>query len=117
MKHLTFADVLAVEDLPVEWVEVPQWGGWIGVRTLRADERAELERQFSKKRPGDDPAAFRRALLKSTLVNQDKSQFLPDEEHARQLMLKSAEAVEMLVEKSLTINGFRQKDVEALEKN
>jgi hypothetical protein len=117
MKALTLEDVLAVEDLPVENVEVAQWGGFIGVRSLRADYKSEIERQFSKKRPGDDPAAFRRALLKATLVNPDKSNFLPTDEAATLFMQKNAEAVEVLVEKAMALNGFREKDVKALEKN
>lgn len=116
-KQLTLTDVLAIDDLPVEWCYIEQWGGSVGVRTLRADERAEIERQFSKKRPGEDPGAFRRVLLLSTLVNADKTPFLPDDECAKAFMKKNAEAVETLVEKALSINGFRAKDVEALEKN
>lgn len=117
MGRLKFDAVLQINDLPVHEVEVPQWGGSIGVRTMRADERAGIEKRFSKTKPSDDPGGFRRAILMATLVNEDGSAFLKDEEAAKQLMMKSAEAVEVLFEKACEINGFRQKDVEVVEKN
>lgn len=118
MKALNFNDVLGADDLPIVDVEVPQWGGFVGVRTLRADERAEIEKHFAKKKPSDDPGGFRRLLLKSTLVNPDKTPFIPEgDEYATQFMKKNAEAIETLFEKACELNGFRQKDVEQIEKN
>lgn len=117
MKALTFNDVLKVEDLPVTQVEVKSWGGTVGVRTLRAKERAELERIALDKAGAKDPGKFRRTLLRMSLANPDGTAFLADDAAATALMEKSATAVEFLFEESLRLNAIGQSDVEELEKN
>lgn len=119
MGTLTLDDVLKVEDLPVEDVPMPKWGGSIGARTLRADERAECERIIAKSRQNgsSDPALLRRTLLRFSLVNPDGSAFLKDDAAAKSFMQKNASDVETLVEKVMELAGFRKKDAEELEKN
>lgn len=42
-KFLKAADLLAPRDLPYEDVEVPEWGGWVRVRTLTGGERGQYQ--------------------------------------------------------------------------
>lgn len=116
-KALTLNEILALDDLPVQAVEVPQWNGHVLLRTLRADERAELERKFSKRKPSEDPLGFRKALIQATAMTPDGASLVANEEQAAALMAKNSEAVETIFEKALEINGFRKKDITELEKN
>lgn len=116
-RELSITDILSADDLPIHRVDIPQWKGHLYVRCMRADERSEIERQFSKKKPSDDPIAFRRAVLMSTVTNSKGVLMLDTPDVAAQFMKKNAEAVETAFEESCKYNGFRKKDVEDLEKN
>lgn len=114
---LSFAEILAVDDLPCEEIEVPEWKGAVRVRVLRADERSDIERLFIKKKPSDDPGGFRAEILRKTLLDPSGGPLLADDDAARAFMGKSAAAVERLFEAACRLNGFRGEDVEELEGN
>jgi len=115
---LSIEEVLAKEDLPLIEVQIPQWGGSVWVRTMRADERSVMEDEHTASRNGDavKSGMFRKRLLGRTLANEDGSDWLSPQQ-LDQLMTKNAAAVELIVEAALNQNGFGRKDVEELEKN
>ena len=117
MKSLSINDILQVEDKALEEVEVEEWNGSVFVRIMSMEERSELEDIFMRvKSSNKGTGAFRKEMLKRTLVNEDGSLMLDNEALAIQLMKKSSLAVEKLFEKACELNGFREKDVDTLKK-
>lgn len=115
MAGMSIEEILAFEDLERQEVTVSEWGGrTVWVRSLRADERAEIERLFSKRKPSEDPGGFRRELLIRTLVTEDGQPLIGTPEQASRLMTKDARAVESLVNVALRLSGFTKDEAEQL---
>jgi len=114
--HLSIGDILALDDLPVHEVPVPQWNTSVRLRSLRADERSELEAVVSKGTGPKEIKEFRRRLLLLCMVGADGSPML-DGESSKALMQKSSAAIEVIIDRALEINGITAKDREQLEKN
>ena len=116
---ITRDQFLQVDDKPLDRVTLPGVYGddaHVFVRTMSAQERSDLEKLYADRRPTDDPGGFRWALLLATVVDESgKAFFQPSDRKA--VMDKSGPVIETLVEAAMKASGFRQKDVELLEKN
>ncbi len=112
--------ILAVEDLPREYVEVPEWGGGVWVRTMTGSERDRWERQFvdeqGKPRKSTEIEHLRAALVVHCVVD-DNGQKLFDEADIPALGAKSGKALDRLFAVAQRLNGFRKEDIEELAGN
>lgn len=119
MKVLTFNEVVAIDDLPVEEVLIPEWGEDCGVliRHLSADEKARIEKTYAKKKAGDDPASFYSLLLKLAMVNEDKSPYFQDDNAARFFLKKNGGAIQRIVNAITKAARWNKEDLEDLGKN
>lgn len=123
MEKLTRDAILKAEDLPSEIVPVPEWGGSVIVRTMRADERDayELEcydsREASKKAgQGDHQEHIRARLAAWTIVDDGGNRiFTADDLHA--LGQKSARALDRVCDAARRLSGLGDKEMEDLAKN
>jgi len=72
MALLSKHDIMTVDDLKVEEVSVPEWGGSVLVRTLTARERDEFESSTVDKKSGKPNLEnFRAKLVGLCLVDEN----------------------------------------------
>lgn len=105
--------ILAANDLDIEIVNVPQWGGEVGVRGLTARERDKFEASIGSAVNLDN---LRARLVVLTLCDADGSRLLEDKD-ANQLGTKNAQIVDMLFDVARKMSGMTDADVKELEGN
>lgn len=117
--RLTRDAILAAPDLPLEVVEVPEWGGSILVRGMTGTERDAFERE-SIARKGKSVEVnlenLRARLLARTIVDDNGSRLFTDSDIAL-LGSKSAAALDRVFAAAQRLSGIGQDDVEDLSKN
>lgn len=120
MTLLSRDQILESEDIKTELVDVPEWGGKVGVRMMTGTERDEFEAHIVV-RNGDDVstnmANFRAKLCASTMVNENGNLYFPNPEDVKALGKKSAKALDRVFAVAQKINGMGREDVEELTKN
>jgi hypothetical protein len=119
---LSIEQIQAASDLPVETVNVPEWGGDVIVRTLTASERDAWEDTMLKRRDeetGDlDCTNLKAELVSRTLTDASGAPLFSDPLDGIQLLAKKSGAVvSRLFEVAQRLNGLTKKDVEELAKN
>jgi hypothetical protein len=111
--NLTKDQILAASDAVIKTVDVPEWGGAVGVKAMNG-----LERDAFHATVGEKPtnARFSAALLVATVVDDTGAPvFTADDVDA--LMKKSAIAVARVFDVSLALNALGPKAVEDAAKN
>ena len=107
--------ILAADDLPVEEVEVPEWGVTVWVRSLMAHERDALEAVFLR----DSEASLenlRARLCAMCIVDENGERVFTDAD-AQVLGRKSARALDRVFEVAQRLNGMSARDVDDLVGN
>lgn len=111
--------ILAVDDVRLERVEVPEWGGAVHVRTMLGEHRDLFEQDVQQFKREDDAAPIPNAkarLLVWTLCDAaGQLLFRPDQVEA--LGKKNAAALQRCFDVAVRLNGLDQQTVEALRKN
>lgn len=119
MDFLTKEAILAAQDLKHEVVEVPEWGGQVGVRMMTGTERDAFEDEVFKMRGKNveqNLKNFRSRLLVRTLTDGEGNRLFNDNEISV-LGGKSAPVLDRLFTVSQKLNGIGPKDVEEATKN
>lgn len=119
MKALTAQDILQAEDLPRKRVEVPEWGGYVNVRTMTGAERDTFEADVFAGNGTDAKSNgknIRARFLAAVLVDDDGKNIFSIEQ-AKELGGKSAKILDQLYDASMRLNHLTQADVEDLAKN
>lgn len=114
-KALTKQQILEASDLKKEKVEVPEWGGYVFVRTLTGAEFDQYERSIIEGRKVN--LSNVRAKLASRTIVDDDGKRLFTEAEAKALGGKSAKALDRVYDVAARLNGVGPKDVEELVKN
>ncbi len=100
-------------------VDLPGFDQPLFVRLMNGQERSDFERALilasPDGKPGDNPAGFRAALLRSTVYDQAGEAVWQDAEDAELLGLP-ASLLEPLVDAAMRLNGLSKADREVLEK-
>jgi len=118
-KLLNKDDILNAPDLPMEEVEVPQWGGTVLIRGMTGAQRDAFEALML-----DDKADnvqnlrqnFRARMVSMAIVDAEGNiMFTPEDIDA--LGNKSAQALDLVFEKIQKLNAFKKEDVDELVKN
>ena len=106
--------ILGATDLPLERVEVPEWGGAVYLRTMTGTERDAFDAEVLS---ADDRHVNARArLVVRVLVGEDGARLFADEEAAA-LGAKSAAVLNRLFDVACRLNGFGADAAEESEKN
>ena len=117
---LTRDAILAADDLTVEAVEIPEWGGVVYVRTFQGKARDNFERVCTDKRR-ELGQAFNneglRTLLAILTICDEAGNLLFTEEDAEALNAKSAAAVDRIADVAVRLNRIGPAEVEALMGN
>lgn len=109
---LSRESILAAEDLPLEEVAVPEWGGTVYVKTMTGAERDRIEAAYNKE-PGRD---FRARMAVATVCDETGKRLFTERDVAP-LSAKSAAALDRILEVAMRLSAFTKKDVDALEGN
>ncbi len=118
-RFLTREEILQVQDLPVEDVHVPEWGGWVRVRGLTAEERDRLEASILEgqgKHTRVKMENVRAKLVAMTVVDEEGNRLFTDEDVAA-LAKKSATAMQRVFDVAMRLSGLTEEAMEELAKN
>lgn len=118
-KFASKAQILQVPDLPVAELEVPEWGFWVRVRTLTAQERDNFETEIVRgngRNVRTNTRNIRAKLVAATLVDETGAPLfgLSDVDALGQ---KSAKALDRVFTKASELSGMRDEDVQELAEN
>lgn len=116
---LTRADILGVTDLKFEIVPVPEWGGNVRVRGLRAVERDEYEASMVKQRGKNvdvNIVNIRAGLVARTICDMQGNRVFSDGDIAL-LGQKSAAALERVFEVASRLSTIDESALETLVGN
>lgn len=119
-RYLSRQDILAADDLPVAEMEVPEWGGWLRIKSLSAAERDWYEASMveqSGKRGQRMNLLQARAKLCALAIVDDEGKPLFTMRDLEALGAKSAAVLNRVWEKARSMAGMSDDDVEELEKN
>lgn len=118
-KYLSRDDVFAADDRVTEEVEVPEWGGWLRVRSLSGAERDALEQSMVVQRGNErtmNLLAFRQKLVSRTVIDDLGKRLFSDADIA-ELGKKSSAALDKVAGVALRVSKMSQEDVDELTKN
>ena len=119
MKFLGKKEILDVDDLKLETVEVPEWGGCVNIRMLTGSERDAFEGsilQTNSKSKVKNYANIRARLAQISIVDE-KDNSLFSELDIAALGRKSAKALDRIFDAAQKLNGMTEDDIEELAKN
>lgn len=123
LRALTRADILDADDRRTEWVDVPEWGGRVLVRSLEGLERDRYEGAMARWGRNDKGNLavegvsvdnLRARLAAMTIIDEDGANLFTE---ADVLILghKSAAALDRVFTVAQRLSGLTDADVEALK--
>ncbi len=116
---LTAQQILAADDLEIEQVAVPEWGGEVLVKALTGTERDRFE-QDSVKGKGSDARInlvnIRARLVALSVVGEDGRRIFTSGD-VEALGRKSASALQRVFDVAQRLSGFTKDDIEELTEN
>lgn len=116
---LTRDQILAAQDIAIEEVAVPEWGGAVRVRGLTGEERDAYEATMLRMRGTNaqlNLANARAKLVQRSVVGEDGALLFSEADIAA-LSKKSASALERIFDVAQRLSGLRQADIEEMTKN
>lgn len=120
MSSLTKDAILKAQDVVIERLEVPEWGGVVYVRSITAAERGQIESAAATfketKGKGDFAKTFTLKFAMLGLCDEKGERLFKDEEIA-ELAKKNAKVIARIAEAVQRLSGFSKKEIEELEKN
>lgn len=113
----TAEEIFDIDDMRVEVVAVPAWGGKkVRLKMMSAAERDEFEASTVEMKRGKQKpnlANLRARLVARCIVNAQGDRIFQSGDVAR-LGRKSAQALDYLFQKCQELNGFTEQDIEDL---
>jgi len=124
-KSLTAKAIFEADDIRIEPVEVPEWGGVVYIRTLTAADRDRMEAAIANldkqgKSRGARFDIIRSAIAAASLCDEtgkamfDSKDF---QETIKKLGAKSAKAIGRISVAASKLSGIEEEDVEELAEN
>lgn len=114
--------ILQADDLTVEIVEVPEWGGEVKVRALTGRERDQLEASVTRTNAKGDMIGMnldnlRARLCAMALINGDGELLFTTKADILALGGKSGIVLNRVFEVAQRLSGITAEDVDKLTKN
>jgi hypothetical protein len=104
--------ILSADDLARERVDLPEWGGFVHVRTLTAGERDRFEGWTQ----GDRFDRFRAKLAVLAVCDEEGRRVFTDDD-IEPLAAKSTKPLDRIAEAAFRLNRFTPEDLEAIRGN
>jgi hypothetical protein len=115
-KVLTADDILKVNDVTIEKVDVPEWGGHVFVRSGHSGVMDVFETRLSDDDVKKRAANFRASLVALTACDEQGNPIFT-EAHVAALARKSPVAMRRVAKVALRLNGLSQESVDAEKKD
>lgn len=106
--------ILSAEDIKIEKVDVPEWGGFVYIKTMSGTARDAFEAEMLNVKKEDRNI---RAAMAAHTVCDESGELLFSEQDIVKLGKKSSAALDRILEVSQRLSGLSNDDVEELEKN
>lgn len=119
MELLTRDVILQADDILIEDVYIPEWGGTVRVRGMTGTERDKFESEIVEQDRGEvrvQAENLRAKMLALVCINADGSKLFQQSD-IEALGGKSAAALQRLFEVAQRLSGLTEADVEELTKN
>jgi len=116
MKSLNRKDILAAQDIAIERVEVPEWGGSVFVKGMTGAERDWLETSMVVEKGKSrtvNLANFRAKLASMTICNEQGVREF-EESDCKALGEKSSSALQRVYIVSQRLSLIREEDIKEL---
>lgn len=119
-KVLTKGEIFAADDIVIEWVEVPEWGGGVYVRGLTGSQRDRFERAMVETRGKSrtlNVINFRAKLIAASVVDTEdraKAKLVFTDQDIEPLAKKSSSALQRVYDKASRLSGFSAEEVDTL---
>ncbi len=115
---LTADEILNADDIKVELVDMPEWGGEVYVRTISGSSRDRFEATVTQNgQKGNSHLHDIRARFCSIVLSDEKGKQLFDAMNIQALSAKSADALQRVMDAGLALNGMDPDGIEKAEKN
>jgi hypothetical protein len=111
---LNAATILSRVDLKQERVEVPEWGGYVFVRTMTGDEREGFELEHIAQ--GKEKSQLKARLLVRTVCDEVGVPLFTKDQVAA-LSAKNSVPIDRLAEVSMRLNALTGEASEEMAKN
>lgn len=118
-KYLSRDDILSANDIQVEELPVPEWGGIICVKTLTGAERDMLEGELVEMGANGRPKAMKLQHVRSTVAwlgicDDQGNRMFTDKKDIDRLDRKSAAALDRVVKRIQELSAMSPADIESL---
>lgn len=116
---LTRDQILSVNDIVIETVAVPEWGGEVCVRGLTGSERDNFESSVVELRGKSQHVNMKnvRAKLAALSICDEKGERVFTDGDVLELSKKSAVALQRVFDVAARLSGLSADDVKSLAKN
>ena len=112
MGMLSKGAILAADDIKIKTVEVPEWGGSVGIRVISGTDRDKFEQSYSDKDMGN----FRVRFLAAALCDENGGRLFTDDE-VEELGKKSSLVLNRLFATAFAHCAFTGEAVDELGKD
>lgn len=119
MGILTKDEILKIQDLQMEKLSIPEWGGDVFVRGLTGVERGEYDLAMLGEDMKADAGKYptlRARLVALATCNEEGERLFSDDD-VRELAKKSSLALERIFKKAQRLSGLNLREVKDLAKN
>jgi hypothetical protein len=114
---LSKTEILNANDVKVQLVRVPEWGGDVYVRVLSGTERDKFEQSLRDKNGKVSNLNDYRARFAALVISDEKGTPLFQLADVHALGMKSSVALNRIVEAAQALNAVTDDEVEELTKN
>lgn len=118
LKFLNRDDIISVQDIHIEPLEVPEWGGWVHVKTLTGEERDLLEASMIDLGPQGQTRSVNlrnvRAQIAWLSLCDENGKRLFTKKDLEVLAKKSSAALDRVAEKAQSLAKISQTDLDKM---
>lgn len=111
---LTAKAILEADDIKIEKVSTPEWGGHVHVRTMSNEQRDAFEEACREAKAAAGLVVGFRARLARWTICDDKGELLFVDTDIVRLRTKNATAMDRTTDVAIRLNPMGDKDVEEL---
>lgn len=116
MADLTRDEILAIEDLPIERVDVPEWKGAVYMRTLSGKQRDEFTQLATDRRAAKrfDIRGLKVRLVSMALCGKDGKLLFAGNDDETKLNAKAGAAIDRLFQIAQRLSGLSDDELEEM---
>jgi hypothetical protein len=113
---LSKSQIFAAEDMRLEKVEVPEWGGHLFVRNMDGKARSRYEYQVKQASKSGNFSGVREKLVAMVACDEQGRLLFDEDKDIEALGKKSCHVLDRICTAALKVNGISAEDVDELKK-